>query len=256
MNKFTRLFFWFCLTLSVLSFDIAKAEISPFHTIQSKELGYKVQYKVYLPRNYQKLESLPTLYLTDGQMFIEHGKIEQILDKLIQEKKIRPVMVVLVDSRNPDKLEQDRRRYELMCNTAYIDFFVNELVPAIDQSYKSSRVQKDRAILGLSFGGLNSACFGLLAYQQFHGIGMLSPALHPMPKIYDFYQSSERLPLNFFISTGKIDDNESDTRRFVNIIKYKGYPIKFKVVKQGHNWKNWKPLIDDFLLYFYSSSSS
>jgi len=34
------------------------------------------------------------------------------------------------------------------------------------------------------------------------------------------------------------------------LLREKGYPLKYVEVPYGHNWK---PLIDDVLLYFYGS---
>lgn len=240
------------LFFSVCAFTInVSADLSDNIRINSKKLGYELQYRVYTPKNYHEVEKLPVIYVTDGPMYIEMGRLISLLDVLIEENKIEPVIAVFVDPRNPENLKQNRRSYEFLCNTAYYDFYVDELVPKIDGDYKTAANQLSRTILGLSFGGLNSACFGLLASETFHGIGMLSPAMHPMPKIFEFYEQSEKLPLKFFLSTGTVNDNEKETRRFKRILKRKGYPLKYKEVERGHNWSNWRPLLDDVLLYFY-----
>jgi enterochelin esterase-like enzyme len=44
-------------------------------------------------------------------------------------------------------------------------------------------------------------------------------------------------------------------RKFRTVLRDKGYPLKYKEVRQGHNWRNWKPLLDDVLLYFYKSDN-
>ena len=54
-----------------------------------------------------------------------------------------------------------------------------------------------------------------------------------------------------FLSTGKPNDNTTANRRFRNILQDKGYDLKYMEVRKGHNWDNWRPLIDDVLLYFY-----
>ena len=50
-------------------------------------------------------------------------------------------------------------------------------------------------IIAVSFGGLNAACFGLLGYEAFSGIGMHSPAKHPVKGLLPAYEEAPRLPL-------------------------------------------------------------
>ncbi|WP_444995647.1 alpha/beta hydrolase [Aliikangiella sp. IMCC44359] len=223
--------------------------------IKSNRLGYSINYRVFLPHDYADLEELPVIYITDGPSYIFYGQMTKVISKLIQSKKIVPIIAVFIDTREPGNLENNRRNSEFFCNTKYSDFYVHELVPTIDKQYRTKPSANKRVILGLSFGGLNSACFGLLAHSTFGGIGMLSPAMHLVPKILHAYKHIERLPLNFFLSTGTIGDNEDKTRRFHRILRTKGYPIKYKEIRNGrHNWKNWRRVLDDLLIYFFPSS--
>ena len=61
------------------------------------------------------------------------------------------------------------------------------------------------------------------------------------------------LPLKIFLSTGSPNDNTKANRRFRTVLEEKGYPLKYIETQQGHNWDNWRPLIDDVLLYFYGT---
>jgi enterochelin esterase-like enzyme len=107
--------------------------------------------------------------------------------------------------------------------------------------------------MGLSFGGTNAACFGLLGHEIFSGIAMQSPANHPLPNLLPAYQEMPTLPLKIFLSTGVPDDNTRDNRRFRDVLQEKGYDMKYVEVQQGHNWDNWRPLIEDVLLYFFGT---
>ena len=124
-------------------------------------------------------------------------------------------------------------------------------MPEIDRNWPTSAQREDRAILGLSFGGLNSACFGLFAHETFGAIAMQSPALHPVPSIHNAYRESEALPLRIFLSTGTKRDNEASTRRLRDILRDKHYELEYVEVPEGHDWKNWGPLLDDVLRFFF-----
>ena len=41
------------------------------------------------------------------------------------------------------------------------------------------------------------------------------------------------------------------TRSFRTVLHNKGYPMRYIEVREGHNWDNWGPLLDDVLRYFY-----
>lgn len=218
--------------------------------IKSEILGYNLQYRVYLPK-VDKLSSLPVLYLTDGQWYEGEGDMSAILDELIATKKIRPLLVVLIDNRNPNNLKENRRNSQFLCNEEYVKFIASELVPLIDANYPTEMNRTSRAMMGLSFGGLNAAFVGLNASETFGMIGMQSPALHPCPDIYTRYETTDRLPLKIFMSTGSSNDTETGTRKLKKILEAKQYPMKYMEVNEGHNWRNWKPLLDDVLIYFF-----
>lgn len=220
--------------------------------ISSAVLGYDLQYRVYAPAGYDSLSDLPVLYLTDGPGFISEGRMPHVLDKLIADQNIGPIVAVFVDARNPDNLRDNRRNAQFLCNKEYLKFYVDELIPEIEENYPVNSSREGRAIMGLSFGGLNAACFGLFGVDTFSGLGMLSPANHPVPALLSAYAEMPLLPLKIFLSTGRPDDNTQANRKFRTVLQEKGYDMKYIEVTQDHNWDNWRPLLDDVLLYFYA----
>ncbi len=228
--------------------------LSPDIRISSEALGYDLQYRVYLPENVQNRENLPVLFVTDGHGYLSEGRMVRTLDRLIGKDDIQPVVVVFVDPRDPDRLASNRRNQQFFCNRLYLKFYTDELIPAIESAYTVSGRQESRSILGLSFGGLNAACFGLLGYEWFSGLGIMSPANQPVPALLEAYEKMPLLPLRIFLSTGKPDDNTQANRRFHTVLRDKGYDVHYMEVRRGHNWNNWRPLIDDFLLHFYAIS--
>jgi len=221
--------------------------------ITSNVLGYDLQYRVYLPEGYASSTDLPVLFLTDGQNYLSRGRMPGILDRLISDGSIDPVIAVFVDARDPDDLESNRRRTQFFCNRDYLDFYTDELIPTVEMDYPVAANREGRTIMGLSFGGTNAACFGLLGYDSFSGIAMQSPANHPLPDLLPAYEEMPMLPLRVFLSTGTPNDNTGDNRRFHTVLSDKGYDMKYVEVRQGHDWDNWRPLIDDVLLYFYGA---
>lgn len=237
-----------------LSSGLSKST-TELHRIKSQVLGYDLQYWVHLPKGYQKDLRYPVLYVTDGYWYKEQGNILKIADRLIKQQKIDPVIIVLVDAIGPDNRNDNRRELEFLCNPKYLDFYSQELVPAIDQNFSTDTTQQSRGILGVSFGGLNSMYFGLYGSNLFGKIGIQSPAPHPCPEIFDAYQQSPKLPIDIYLSTGTVNDTAPAARKLKRILEDKGYTITYEEVAKGHDWSNWRPLLDDVLLHFYRNKS-
>jgi enterochelin esterase-like enzyme len=242
----------FLVLSSVCGPVFADGKLSDDIRIFSDSLGYDLQYRVYEPEGMRRNSELPALYITDGQWYISRGELPALLDREIAAGNIEPVLVVFVDSRNPDNLQQNRRNQQFFCNPRYVDFFTDELLPTIDKEYPSSAMRDDRVILGLSFGGRNSACFGLMAYDSFAGIAMQSPANSEMVDELRFqYMAQEKLPLKFFMSVGTVNDNTQAGRQLMETLKFQGYDLTYREVNEGHDWDNWGALLDDVLYTFF-----
>jgi len=225
-------------------------EKSSEHIIASSHLGYEVRYWVHVPVGHEG-EQLPVLYVTDGKWYDESGEILEKSRDLMLDGKVIPHVIVLVDAFDPRDASKNRRNQQFLCNPDYVSFYREELVPEVQKRYKTSRSREDTGLLGLSFGGLNSMYFALHAHDTFGKIGIQSPAPHPCPDIYSDFEKTEKLPLSIYLSTGTVRDKARESRRLKEILERKGYELAYKEVPEGHNWKNWKPLIDDGLVYFY-----
>lgn len=225
--------------------------------IYSNQLGYELQYRIYKPAETSAGDKLPTLYVTDGQSYLAEGGFKTVLDTAISTGMIEPVLVVFLDSRNPDNLQENRRHEQFMCNTRFANFFASELVPTISREQPVSASRENRVILGVSFGGLNSACFGLMLSDLFSGIAMQSPASGDhLEVVRDLYEKSEPLLLKMFLSVGSRNDNTGAVKRFKKTLESKGYNVTFIKVRGEHNWKNWNPLLDDMLLTFFAQTEN
>ena len=219
--------------------------------ITSEVLGYDLQYRVNVPADLVGKKNLPVLFVTDGQSYIKHGKLPRQLNNLMRSNRIEPVVTVFVDARDPNELNNNRRNAQFMCNKHYLEFFRRELIPEIEGKYPISTEASGRTILGVSFGGLNAACFGLMGSDLFSGVGMHSPATHPVAGLMPAYKKLEKLPLKMFLTTGAPHDNTASNRKLRSILRAKGYVLKYIEVRAGHDWNNWRSLMDDALLYFY-----
>jgi len=232
---------------------ITTGSVSGARTIISheKNLSYAVSYTVYTPYNYGSLSSLPVIYVTDGHEYSDEkqGAMINTLNNLIYEKKIEPVIAVFIDPRQPENPGNNRRMNEYRANARFAGFVADELVPFIDANYKTAPRPEKRAIIGASLGGWNSAYFGLKRSDVFGLLIIHSPSSNQA--IIDDFAAAEKLPLRIFMSTGLINDTESQARKLKSVFEAKGYPLVYIEVNEGHSWGNWKALIDKPLIWFF-----
>jgi len=222
--------------------------------LDSQVLGHAVQYRVYLPDG-PVASRLPTLYVTDGAWYLEDGHMKALLDEMISAGRVEPLVAVFIDSRDPDDPSVNRRNEQLICKTDYARFFATELVPAVDSTFPTERTAAARTILGLSFGALNAACFGLAIPQVVGNLAMQSPASGRHVRVLaEEYRSAPRQALRMFLSVGRRNDNGREVRAFRHVLEDKGYDVTFREVDAGHDWRNWGPLLDDVLETFFGAT--
>jgi len=131
--------------------------------IQSKILGYEVNYSVYLPPDYDiSNRSYPVVYLLHGYSdnetaWVQFGEVNISADRAIANRDIPPMIIIMPDAKITWYLNDysGKNRYE--------DMFIQEFIPAMESSYRIRPGKEYRAISGLSMGG-----FGALLYSLHH----------------------------------------------------------------------------------------
>lgn len=221
--------------------------------LTSAILGYQVNYHVYLPAGYEKLGKLPVLYVTDGNEYMmpELGNMITVLDNLIADKKIVPVLVVLIDHRDPINRSRNRRMEELNMNEQYLKFFTDELIPEVEGHYKVYPDAAHRAIMGTSMGGLTSAYFAFARPDLLSMAGIQSPAFWIRPQIYALCDSLKGTQVKVSLTTGLIHDAGEGAQKMKDILQKNSCPYHYRETNEGHSWGNWKNLIDDILIDFF-----
>lgn len=151
---------------------------------------------VYLPKGYSKNKHLKydVLYMHDGQNLFDkktafggvEWRVDEILDSLLQAKKIRPCIVVGIwnserrfEEYLPKRpisyggdtlmklIHQRKADFEALSDD-YLKFIVTELKPFIDQHYRTNPSRTHTHIAGSSMGGLISL-YAALEYPEIFG---------------------------------------------------------------------------------------
>ena len=161
----------------------------------SKSLGKMQEATVYLPNGYGKLvkgkqERYPVLYLQHGWGENEtswpvQGCAGLIMDNLIAEGKIKPFIIVMAygltnDIKFGTISKFDAKEFETL--------LVDELVPFIDKNYLTKADKWNRAMAGLSMGGVETKLITLRRPEVFGYWGLLSGGQYAPEEINDTKQ--------------------------------------------------------------------
>lgn len=240
---------------------IAKGTLTDNLLKESTYLNYKSQYRVYTPAGYSQMAHLPTIYVADGQEYMDDliGKMAIVLDNLIADKIIEPVIAVFLDPRNPDNLGNNRRGDEYRNNSNFVNYVTKELIPEIDAAYKTKPSADARAMMGASYGGYNAAYFCAKANDYFKMIGMNSPYLHP---VGDYTIDNDLRAISYdgmklYLSYGTFDaQGEQYFYRLKSIFDQKGSDYRYGIIGDGHTWENWSRVLSPALDYFFAFSEA
>ena len=222
-------------------------------TIFSSFLNANYQLKIYLPPGYDSLSALryPTVYFQDGFEYISLANAQNVIDNLIDSNKINSVIAVFVRPNNRNDEYAGNKRLQ------YRNFFINELVPYIDQNYKTKMQAMDRLVLGDSYGGNISALISYNHPDFFGNCGLHSGAFQPNG--YEIYsQVMTDLAngiiknINWYSTWGTYEGSLTGTMNsFKDSLLMHGYEMGWEEKHEGHSWGLWRATIDDILIYFF-----
>jgi len=216
------------------------------------------QFYVYKPAGYDNslTEKYPVLYIMHGGGEDEsgwalQGKTDLILDNLIAAKKAKPMIVVMPDG-NVDAQGLDENSLKL---------FERELkqciIPFVEKNYRVRPGMGNRALAGLSLGGLQTLYAGVNNTDMFSYLGVFSSGwIMPMQqKIadaqYDYLKKNQaKINYNlrqFWISTGGKEDIAYNNCQTM-LTKFDELKVKYTYNEYhgGHTWPVWRNNLYNF----------
>jgi len=154
-------------------------------SLTSTTLGRAIDYCVALPPGYDAgTEKYPVLYYLHGlfehdRSWSEHSG-QQTWESLMSQGKIGKFIVVMPEGGKSFYVNSfdGHERYE--------DFFIQELVPAIDRNYRTTAKRETRGISGVSMGGYGALHLSMEHPDVFgsasaHSAALISKFPNPLP---------------------------------------------------------------------------
>jgi len=251
----------------------AKGEVKR-HLYPSHILGNERRIWVYTPPRYRNSgDPYGLLIILDGRFFTFAIRTPTILNNLLADNQIPPLVAVMVD--NPGETweqSMEIREKELSCYPPFAEFLAQEMVPWLRQNYHITRDPSKTLLAGGSNGGL-AAAFAALQYPDtFANIIALSGPFWWKPKDEDEWEwlsrqfvLSPQLPLRFYIEVGLLESKPTSTgfpgqvlsnRHLRNVLQAKGYEVHYSEQMHGHDSMPWQGVLAEGLIALKGSGAT
>jgi enterochelin esterase-like enzyme len=204
--------------------------------------------KIILPAGYPEPGiAYPLIVFHDGPEFFEIGRAGQVIDYLVAQKTIRPVIAVFVEPVERDDEYSGTKR------KAYTRFITEELMPEIDRKFRTSRNPGDRGMAGISNGGNISLYIGIAHPEQFGRISVQSSNV--MPEIFTMLDKMDSKETLFYLDIGKYDIDVliPMAENLRNALAAKGLRHEYREWNEGHSWCNWRDHLRVPLTLFFGT---
>jgi len=213
---------------------------------------------VYTPPGYdEKLgQRYPVLYLQHGWGENEYGwgvqgRANLIMDSLIAEGKAKPLVIVMTYGMTNETRFGGLRNFDI---GPFQTVLVDELIPYVDTHFRTLSDQPNRAMAGLSMGGLETKSITLENLDKFSHIGLFSGGSISPNDIADMAGFKEKVKL-VFVSYGSREvgggnrgrGGRGDPKANVEALKEAGINSHYYVSPEtAHEWQSWRRSLREF----------
>jgi enterochelin esterase-like enzyme len=224
---------------------------------------------IYTPPGYENdKKKYPVLYLLHGmggdeEAWLALGRTAQILDNLIAEGKVTPMIVVMPNGNVAQAAapgEDSKGLYKpgmQLPNTmdGKMEETFPDIIKFIEGNYRAKADPAHRAIAGLSMGGFHSLHISRFYPKTFDYVGLFSPAIMPFAKttspVYENFDVTLKNQFNnglklYWIGIGKTDFLYKSVADYRKKLDETGAKYTYSESEGGHTWSNWR----DYLVLF------
>lgn len=221
---------------------------------------------VYLPPAYDSEKEYKLIFILHGVGGDENNdwlsgrpSPVEIMDNLISSGEIEPCIAVFPNGRSADNFQD--RSFE---NQAGFYFFANELIndliPFIEEQYSVSKNRDDRALCGLSMGGMQTINVGLCqSLKEFAWYGAFSaaPTSYSSDQIAAYLEQqnqAEVYPVKYFYNLCGLSDDiarDSHERAVMDLADKTIYlnqeNFVYETMAGSHDYPVWHTGLENFL---------
>lgn len=236
--------------------------------VDTHEIDYKRQITVYLPAQHKSGTEAPFMVVHDGPKGKPNLALPRILDNLIAQKRIPPIILIQIANGGGDAQGHQRgKEYDNMSGL-FAEYIETEVLPRVEKNFnvKLTKDPEGRAAMGSSSGGSAALIMAWFRTDLYRRVlttsGTFVNQAWPFdPKYPDgawgFHKTilpdSPKKPIRLFISVGDRDllnpnvmrDEMHDwveaNHRMAKVLKAKGYEYQYLFCRNSrHGIRNAK----------------
>ena len=204
---------------------------------------------VYTPPGYQKGKTkYPVLYLQHGwgedeTAWSNQGRANLIMDNMIAENKIKPFIIVMTYGMTNEIKWGGLKDFKI---DAFQTVMVDELIPYIDSNFRTLANQSNRAMAGLSMGGMETRMITLNKPEVFSYYGLLSGGTYKPEDIKD--KSKVKL---IFLSCGS-KERPDGVKSATVALKDAGFnAVSYISEGTAHEFQTWRRSLYELALLLF-----
>ena len=234
---------------------------------QSTTLGTQRRMHVYFPPGYdQKKDRYPVFYLLHGggdedSGWSTIGRAGFIMDNLLAEKKVVPMIVVMPNGSmpRPAAAPAPGSPPDPAVTAALQERFTNELmkdvIPFVEKNYRVVAGRESRAIAGLSMGGGQTTRVITSNPDQFAYVAVWSAGVNPQTtaefekRAITFLESPDKINKQIKLLSITVGDKDfalAGSRNLAEVLNKRGIKHELKITGGGHTWINWRRYLNDY----------
>ena len=236
--------------------------------VQTHEIDYERTITVYIPAQHQPGTEAPFMVVHDGPKGKPNMTLPHILDNLIAQKRIPPIILIQIANGGGDAQGHQRgKEYDNMSGLL-AEYIETEVLPRVEEKYqlKLTKDPEGRAVMGSSSGGSAALIMAWFRNDLYRRVlttsGTFVNQAWPFDPEYPdgawgFHETiipnSPKKPIRLFISVGDRDllnpnvmrDGMHDwveaNHRMAKVLKAKGYEYQYLFCRNsGHGIGNAK----------------
>jgi enterochelin esterase-like enzyme len=194
---------------------------------------------VYTPPGYFKNhdKKYSVLYLQHGwgedeTAWSNQGRANLIMDNLIADGKIEPFIIVMTYGMTNEIKWGGLRDFKI---DAFQTVLVDELIPYVDENFRTKASRESRAMAGLSMGGMETHSITLNKPDTFSSYALLSGGIYTPEELQDKTRANL-----IFLSCGSKERPER-VMESVESLKKAGYnAVSYVSPGTGHEFQTWR----------------
>jgi enterochelin esterase-like enzyme len=250
--------------------DVPKGALTR-DTIHSQLLAEPRVSTIYTPAGFTTArDRYPVVVLFDGPAYGSGTRpvipTPTILDNLIADGRIPPVIAVLVHHRN--------REAELSGSPQFTRYLAEELIPSIAARFHGTRDPARVVVGGSSLGGLAGA-FAAVEYPQTFGNVLSQSGAFWLPRdprdpVRREYIPPEiwfveevlrrpRVPVRFWMEVSRFESAPKmlgPNRQLRDVLRASGYQVTYREFHGGHDYLHWRGSLADALIDLLGGGST